>query len=610
MPESPGFPGRADPSLRAAVALTVGSAGEIPPVGELLVAAASIRPATGWEMARAVEAALPGAVEEREGGVYTLLAGLEREGRIAGAWSTGPDGLPRRAYSVPGVTPGDGAAGGPAPGRPGAGGPAPLDPDSRTRLLRAAREAAQGVPDPFERESARAEILSHLEDSAAAHAALGLGPAAAARAALRDFGDPWKVRTDLGRVHRGRPVIVYPRTLGEWVRSCAMYDLVPLCAVLGLLLLVRWQVVQAYNIPTKSMEPTLHGEEDHPDFILVDKTAFRRREPERFDIVVFYPPRDAERLREGQEPSAFVKRCVGLGGDTLNLLGGDVYVDGRLARRSQETEDAMMVPLYDLAADLRETSSRARLRDEATVFFEESWKPRCGGWSIRSGRLRAVPGSEPEARLALLRDLDNGYTEPGGGPGNVNQAAPAGDLEVRFVATAGDDGSVAGADLTEGTGDGQERHSVRLGKDGVTLTSGGRTWTGRRAGFSSGRPVEVRLRNVDDRLTVWLDGEVVLREELPPRASIPEDPASGGVELVAEGGPVTFGGVKVLRDIVYLREKNSDWPRKVPEGKLFMMGDNTGNSHDSRVWGPVDRSALIGYPFAIVYPPSRARVLR
>jgi hypothetical protein len=122
--------------------------------------------------------------------------------------------------------------------------------------------------------------------------------------------------------------------------------------------------------------------------------------------------------------------------------------------------------------------------------------------------------------------------------------------------------------------------------------------------------VEVRFRNVDDRLTAWVDGEVVLRADLPPRASTSRDPQPGGVELVAEGAPVTFSAVKVLRDIVYLREKNSDWPRVVPEGKLFMMGDNTGNSHDSRSWGPVDRSSLIGYPFAVVYPPSRAKILK
>jgi signal peptidase I len=372
---------------------------------------------------------------------------------------------------------------------------------------------------------------------------------------------------------------------------------------------VRWQVVQAYNIPTKSMEPTLHGEDDDPDFILVDKTAFRRREPRRYDIVVFYPPRDAEHLREGQEPSAFVKRCVGLGGDMLDILGGDVHVDGRLARRPPEIEDAMMVPLYDLSRDLRQIAGRARLAPPASFLFDESWQSKSGRWSLRDGRLRALPGGEGEARLAYLRDLDNGYLDPEGDAVTVNQSAPAGDLEVRFLATAGIPGAVAGADLTEGSGDGQERHRLRIGPDGVTVSSGGRTWKGGGARFGSGGPVEVRFRNVDDRLTAWVDGEVVLRVDLPPRASTPEKPLAGGVDLVAEGGPVTFGGVRILRDIVYLRV-GSDWPRRIPEGTLFMMGDNTGNSHDSRSWGPVDRSALIGYPFAVVFPPSRAKILK
>jgi len=50
-----------------------------------------------------------------------------------------------------------------------------------------------------------------------------------------------------------------------------------------------------------------------------------------------------------------------------------------------------------------------------------------------------------------------------------------------------------------------------------------------------------------------------------------------------------------------------DMPRAitVPEGHVFMMGDNRGNSEDSRFWGPVPIDWVIGEAFATYWPPGR-----
>jgi len=50
-------------------------------------------------------------------------------------------------------------------------------------------------------------------------------------------------------------------------------------------------------------------------------------------------------------------------------------------------------------------------------------------------------------------------------------------------------------------------------------------------------------------------------------------------------------------------------PIKVPAGHYFMMGDNRGESADSRYWGPIAKSAIIGEAFATYWPPDRIGLL-
>ncbi len=48
---------------------------------------------------------------------------------------------------------------------------------------------------------------------------------------------------------------------------------------------------------------------------------------------------------------------------------------------------------------------------------------------------------------------------------------------------------------------------------------------------------------------------------------------------------------------------------RIPPGHWFMMGDNRGESDDSRFWGPVPKSWIIGGAFATYWPPDRIGTL-
>ncbi|HEV3048381.1 MAG TPA: signal peptidase I [Solirubrobacteraceae bacterium] len=78
---------------------------------------------------------------------------------------------------------------------------------------------------------------------------------------------------------------------------------------------------------------------------------------------------------------------------------------------------------------------------------------------------------------------------------------------------------------------------------------------------------------------------------------------------IREGHPVING--RELTDEPYTApcgiavECNMPHTITIPKGEYFMMGDNRGNSDDSRFWGPVPESWMIGSVFFTYWPPDR-----
>lgn len=91
-----------------------------------------------------------------------------------------------------------------------------------------------------------------------------------------------------------------------------VYILIVVCATY----LIVTYVGQRTKVSGDSMQATLQD----GDNLIVDKISYRFRDPKRFEIVVF-PYRYAEN-------TYYIKRIIGLPGETVQIIGGYVYIDG------------------------------------------------------------------------------------------------------------------------------------------------------------------------------------------------------------------------------------------------------------------------------------------
>jgi signal peptidase I len=145
-------------------------------------------------------------------------------------------------------------------------------------------------------------------------------------------------------------------------------------AILIVLAIKQW-IINPYRIPSSSMEPTLHCarpalgcEARFSDRVLACRICYDLSSPKRGDIVVFNtPPKAAEICGSG---GVFVKRLVGLPGETWDEKDGYIYIDGKKLnepyikpdRRGDETMGPIKIPegRYFMMGDNRVGSCDSR----------------------------------------------------------------------------------------------------------------------------------------------------------------------------------------------------------------------------------------------------------
>lgn len=109
-----------------------------------------------------------------------------------------------------------------------------------------------------------------------------------------------------------------------------MRELLGMLVYVGVVLAITFLIItfvgQRTHVSGESMENTL----DDGDQLIVDKLTYRFHDPERFDIIVF-PFRY-------KDNTYYIKRIIGLPGETVQITDGEIYINGELLKESYGRE--------------------------------------------------------------------------------------------------------------------------------------------------------------------------------------------------------------------------------------------------------------------------------
>lgn len=94
-----------------------------------------------------------------------------------------------------------------------------------------------------------------------------------------------------------------------------IFDVVKMVIIsLAIIIPVRYFLVQPFYVKGASMEPNFHENE----YLMVDEISYRFKPATRGDVIVFRYPKDPQEY--------FIKRLIGLPGETVSIKDGSVYI--------------------------------------------------------------------------------------------------------------------------------------------------------------------------------------------------------------------------------------------------------------------------------------------
>lgn len=327
------------------------------------------------------------------------------------------------------------------------------------------------------------------------------------------------------------------------------------------------------------------------DRILVEKWPYLFPSlwpPARWDIIVFVNPQDP---REN-----YIKRLVGLPGETIEMVDGDIYVNGEIARKGYHLQRALWLPVFDQRYVPRARTDHPWLAHWLPV--DDEIPPAWTGLDQRVIHAR-VPGSDSRAiTFRPTQPIVDTYAY-----NNETGTTPVGDIRVSAeVRWLGGPGPLTWNYI-------RDRHAFRVSLYGngevelhVTSLADPTGQANRHARRvvqlpPAGHPFVFSCACVDQVVSCRIDGEEVVSTGDTPIEDLAWrrerlGAAPPALSLAAATAELELRGLRVDRDVHYTISRHTrrgyiNAPVTLEADEYFVLGDNSPVSRDSRAWTDV-----------------------
>lgn len=392
-----------------------------------------------------------------------------------------------------------------------------------------------------------------------------------------------------------------------------------------------------YRVRSSSMEPSLYGHPEHGDLVWVDKSPWARGRPEVGEVVVVNP--------EGDDRMPKVKRVAAVGPVDLRIAQGDIWVSPREARQFQRVQKDPKVLLrhrvalfdsrrvtagqdlrsvFHLPPDTLVESQEPALLTLRAVVDVETLKAALHPAQRKAQRASGAVEASLPGLCCTQRPIDTSYLDPAGRRvwRDLNYYADFGvHLELENLAAPPNAGlllpAIAPCSLACVLEYRDQDLSLIFELSGsYQLLLGNETLLRGEIEGGPGRSHSVLFAYLDGRAVLLHNGETLFAHAIdlqhPEDYSRPNALHFGAV-AAGEAAELRITALELFRDISYSSSGGGQGPEgtyPVPRDHLFLLGDNTNDSTDSRNGlGSVHLSRLLGRPRAILAPASRRRLI-